>query len=350
MKKHKGLIIFLVILLSLALGAGGGYLYYQNGLKPVSDNSSEIIFTVEDDDTGDQVLARLAEKGMIRNEMVAKLYLRISKMDAFKAGDYKIDSKWTTPEIIEVLNNASLAIPRDKEVTFIEGWWARDFAKQLDENLDITADELLELWNNSSYVSSLANDYWFITPEIFQSEKVLLEGYLFPNTYRFLIKATGDEITRQILDHTKEVLDPYRSQIESSGFTIHELITLASIVQYEGRDAEDMPIIASVFYNRLANGWRLESSVTVCYALYNYSSWQDCEENVGMMSPYNTYVNDGLPPGPILNPGLVALDAVMNPADTNYFFFMADIHGDGAIHFAETWEEHAQNVEQYLGG
>ena len=126
-------------------------------------------------------------------------------------------------------------------------------------------------------------------------------------------------------------------------------MTFASVVQFESGKADEMPIIASVFHNRFETGMRMESSVTVCYALYDkFNDFMDCESNPKIDSPYNTYLNAGLPIGPVNNPGIDALNSVLHPAKTDYFYFIADVYGDSKLIPAKTYEEHLKNVQQYL--
>ena len=133
----------------------------------------------------------------------------------------------------------------------------------------------------------------------------------------------------------------------------YELMTLASIVEYEASTDEDMRLVAGVFMNRLEAGMKLQSSVTICYALYDFESWEECESasNNQNPSPYNTYVHEGLPPGPILNPSLRAIEATLDYTPSSYLFFIADVHGvvDGKVHYQTTYDEHVQDRLLLLG-
>ncbi|MCI6068302.1 MAG: endolytic transglycosylase MltG, partial [Galactobacillus timonensis] len=176
-------------------------------------------------------------------------------------------------------------------------------------------------------------------------------GYLFPNTYNFYPETDADTITRTLLNGQLTVYNELKDQMSASSLTVHQIYTLASIVQYEASTPEDMAKVAQVFYNRLAIDMPLQSSVTVCYAIdlnRDTDSWKACEVNSDYDSPYNTYLHTGLPPGPILNPGRDALNAVLNP-DTSmdgYYYFMADVT-TGKIYYAKTLEEHNANVKKY---
>ena len=139
-------------------------------------------------------------------------------------------------------------------------------------------------------------------------------------------------------------------KIKKSSLSIHEIYTLASIVQYESGKIDDMKKIAKVFYNRMKIGMPLQSSVTVCYALdiNKNDNWMACEVNPNYDSLYNTYKYQGLPPGPIQNPGEDAINAVLNPDSNDYLYFMADVYGDGTVYYAKTYAEHEANVNRFL--
>ena len=349
MKKRKTkLIIILSIVVLVLVVFGGAYGFYVSSLRPISSESHEVDFTIESGETSDSILSRLVDKKIIKNVLATKVYAKLSGNTGFKAGDFILDTSWSTKEIVQYLNDSTAAQAEQVTVTIVEGTWAKNIAAQMEEATNVSAADLLAAWNDSTYVSELAQDYWFITPEIYNSQKVILEGYLYPSTYNFFKETTVDAITRRFLDQTEKVLDEYKSEIESSSMSVHQIMTLASIIQFEGKNEEDMKLISGVFENRIAAGMKLQSSVTVCYALYDYSSWSDCEQNTNIQSDYNTYLVDGLPPGPILNPGLTAIKAALEPTASDYLYFMADVNGDGTIYFAKTYSEHLRNVEKYL--
>ncbi len=347
-KKKTKLIIILSIVVLVLVGVGGSYAFYVSSLSPVSSESHEIDFTIESGETSTSILSRLVEEKIIKNALATKVYAKISGNTDFKAGDFILDTSWSTKKIVQYLNDSSAAKAEQVTVTIVEGSWAKNIAAQMAEATNVSADDLLKAWNDSTYVSELARDYWFITPDIYNSQKVILEGYLYPSTYNFFKETTVDAITRRFLDQTEKVLDEYKSEIESSSMSVHQIMTLASIIQFEGKHEEDMKLISGVFENRIAAGMKLQSSVTVCYALYNYTSWSDCEQNTDIDSAYNTYQVEGLPPGPILNPGLTAIKAALEPTASDYLYFMADVNGDGTIYFAKTYAEHLRNVDKYL--
>ena len=194
-------------------------------------------------------------------------------------------------------------------------------------------------------------DYPFLTEEMFDTDvKCLLEGYLFPDTYEFFKSTTIDNVTKRLLDSMLAVYNEYKDGFDTSRYSIHELFTLASIVQRETGNTSDMAKVASVFYNRLDEGMQLQSSVTVCYALDIGlgEDWTKCEVIQDSSDPYNTYQVQGFPPGAICNPGKDAIKAVLYPEETDYFFFIGDVCGDGGTIFAKTYGEQLENQKEYL--
>lgn len=348
-----GRIFFLLFLIGL-LCVGLIYLKYQNAQKPVQKESEEVVFTVNYGDSLKAVTSQLEKENLIKDEKMAYYFAKFNHLDEVKAGDYTLNKNMTTKEIFEILNDSSQAIVNDTSVTIIEGDWAKDIAKKISAVTNVSADELLSLWSDETYIRSLIERYPFITEDVFNPNiRIPLEGYLAPNTYRFYQETTPTEVTEKILDQSLAVYQKYENEFKQSSYSIHELYTLASIIQYEAGKIEDMKMIAGVFYNRLNIDMPLQSSATVCYAIdldKENDDWIGCEVNGDFESPYNTYKYAGLPPGPIFNAGEDAFDAVLHPTDNDYYYFLADVYGDGAIHYARTLDEHLVNQEKYLGG
>ncbi len=348
LKTGNILTVFIGLILILA---GYIYLSYNSALKPVSKVSEEIVFTVNSGDSSKTVVNNLLSEGLIKNKNYTLFFIKQNKLTAIKAGDYVLDKSWSVEEIFTYINNASNAISDDQKITIIEGDWAKDIAGKVNNILGIDAQELLDLWNDENYIRSLMSDYPFITEEIFNKDiRVKLEGFLFPETYLLAKDSSKEDVTKKLLNQTLKVYQEFESQMQKHKLSIHELFTLASIVQYEASSVEDMKMIAGVFFNRIEKGMKLQSSVTVCYAIDKEKDddWTKCEVNPDFDSPYNTYKYSGLPPGPILNPGYAAIDAVLNPTPSKYLYFMADVYGDGKVYYAETYEEHSANVRKYL--
>ncbi|NCB33019.1 MAG: endolytic transglycosylase MltG [Erysipelotrichia bacterium] len=354
-KKKRKLNIGRLAILLLVLAAlcfGGLYLKYSNDLKAVQSTSEEVIFSVAEGSTAKTVTADLQKAGLVRNADSAYIFAKLKHYTDIKKGNYALDKSWDVKTILAELNNSNSAIVDASSVTIVEGDWAKDTANKIAAVTNVSSEELMNLWNDETFIRSVMEKYPFLTEDIFNSDvRVRLEGYLCPDTYLFYKETTAEDVTLKILDQSLNIYNQYAEQIKSSGYSISQIYTLASIVQYEASKTDDMKAIAGVFYNRLAIDMPLQSSVTVCYAIdidKQNDDWRNCEFNGNFESPYNTYKYNGLPPGPILNPGTDALNAVLNPDHNSYYYFMADVCGDGTVHYAETLEEHEANVKKYL--
>ena len=313
--------------------------------------SGETVYVVvESGDTLSDVTSTLVSHRLIGSKLVVELYARFQKITDFKAGIYKVDRGWDAKTLLTYLTDASNTQKNDIPLTIIPGDWAKDVAETIAEVTDFTPEEVLALWNDDAFLAELDAQFTVITPELLaiQNARVKLEGYLLPET--IFINPAWDlkQITQRILEQTEKVYTDHQALFDASDLSVHQLFTLASIVQFEASKESDMKMVAQVFYNRIAIDMRLQSSVTVCYALYTYTSWEDCESNHGLLHPYNTYQIDGLPPGPIDNPSKTALLATLQPTPNPYFFFIADVYGDGTVYYAKTYAEHLKNVEKYL--
>ncbi|MCI5774791.1 MAG: endolytic transglycosylase MltG [Erysipelotrichaceae bacterium] len=343
--------ILIIILVVFLLSAFGTYVYYHNSLKAMNKQHADITFTIEEGQSFKKVLANLEAEGLIKDKNTALIYAKFHDLTNIKMGTYVLNDQADVHKILTTLNSTTTALSNGVRLTFVEGDWAKHIALKISEGTNVSQDELLALWNDENYIRSLMDSYPFLTEDIFnQDARILLEGYLCPNTYEFDKETNADAITRKILDQTLVVYEKFKDQMATSSLSIHEIYTLASVVQYEASKVEDMKMIAQVFYNRLAQNMPLQSSVTVCYALdiEKDDDWFKCEANPNYDSPYNTYMYQGLPPGPILNPGEEAIAAVLNPQPNDYIYFMADVYGDGTVYYAKTYEEHQANVAKYL--
>ncbi|MDO4500616.1 MAG: endolytic transglycosylase MltG [Erysipelotrichaceae bacterium] len=350
MKKITKLLLTVVILLVIVLGFG--FLTVKANLKPQSTTSEEVEFVIEDNWYGRTTIKHLASEGIIKNADITYYVAKLNKTAMnFQAGTYIVDKAWDYKELFAYLCDGNNAIQNTVTLKFGEGMRVKDFAKTIGDNTTVTYDEILSYWNNEDAIRSLMPVYPFLTEEIFNEDvRYYLEGYLFPDTYEFYYKTSPFDITVKFLDRTLEIYNAYKNDFNNSEYSVHELFTLASIVQRESGNKADMDTIASVFYNRLDTGMQIQSSVTVCYALDIGlgGDWAKCEITQTTFDPYNTYQIIGLPPGPISAPGKDALDAVLNPADTEYFFFIGDVCGGGETIFAKTYAEQLENQARYL--
>ncbi len=351
MKKKQFTKIFISILIVLGLlGVGVSSFVYQL-TQPIATEQDVVAFEVTPGQSLRSVAEALKANDLVRSTTYVRYVANNNDLTAIKAGIFRLDRSWTVLEILETLNDGSKTVPDQVRVTLPEGFWAKDIAKRMSENTNVSAEELLDLWNNEAFVLEMIDRYSFLSAEVINPQvRVYLEGYLFPETYDFYASTTPRAITIRLLDQTQRVYNRNLQLFEQSELSVHDVFIFASIVQYEARELEDMRLIAGVFYNRLRINMPLQASPTVCYSLYEFESWLECERRTSIDSPYNTYVYRGLPVGPILNPSEMAITATLNPQPTDYLYFMADVYGDGTIYFAKTLAEHEANVNKYLRG
>ena len=295
------------------------------------------LFAIRPGESVVSISNRLEQAGLIRNASAFRAYLLWSGLDTIiQTGTYRLSPAQTGLDIAQMLKSTTLT-----EVTFtvLPGWRMEEIAAALPTSgLDITPEAFL-----AAAAAPVAS------PSLIPAG-ASAEGFLYPDTTILPRTTTADKLVSSLLQGfashlPAETLAAYASH----GLTLYQAVTLASIIQREAMVEDEMPLIASVFYNRLAIGMKLQTDPTVQYALgYNAAqgTWWTNPLSVGDMqidSPYNTYLYPGLPPGPICNPGLAALRAVANPAQTNYYFFQAKCDGSGLHNFAETFEQHQQN-------
>lgn len=287
------------------------------------------------------IARRLQEGGLIRSAEAFTNYLIYSGLDTtLQAGKYRLSPSLSAIEIARALQDAT---PREVTLTILEGWRLEEIAASLPTTgLEFSPEAFMQA------ASGRPNNFRFLD-QVPETQSV--EGLLFPGSYLLPREATAPEVVGMLLDQFRQHLTPeIREGFQHQGLNVYQAVILASIVEREAVVGDEMPLIASVFLNRLALGMPLEADSTVQYAL-GYQPDQDtwwknplAARDLEVDSPHNTYRNPGLPPGPIANPGLTALKAVAFPAQTDYLYFRASCDGSGEHRFAQTFEEHLQNA------
>lgn len=231
-------------------------------------------------------------------------------------------------------------------VTFPEGWTVKEIAEKLEENGVCGAKEFIDLVNNTSYLKTLSYSFFADIKEV-AKRPFILEGYIFPDTYEFYKQEGAEAALTRFLDNTEQKLTAeYKARAAQTGYTMDEIITIASIIQEEASEHQHMPGVSSVLHNRLEDEdyGMLQCDVTVHYI-------DECVRNSPYISAdpgvvteyYDTYECYGVPTGPICNPGIHAIEAALNPPETNYFYFVTD--EDWNYYYAKTYEEHQINCE-----
>jgi UPF0755 protein len=327
-------ILTLVLLATAALGAFV-YTTYQRAHEPYKGFSEdEIFYTVAPGASSSSIAEVLQEKGVIENSrlFLAVLWYR-GTTQRLQAGEYRFSEPASTVEVIDRLERGDVFY---LSVTIPEGLTLAETATLYEEKGLGDAEELRRVFRRSDLIASIDPEAWD------------LEGYLFPETYQLPRRPAAEDIAVAMVSRFKSVFDADRKRkAETLELSARELVTLASIVEKETGQADERPLIASVFWNRLNMGMPLQSDPTIIFALKlqeNYSG-NLRRTDLEMDSPYNTYLHRGLPPGPIASPGLEAIDAVLEPPDTKFLYFVSK--NDGSHHFSRTLREHNQAVRKY---
>jgi UPF0755 protein len=337
---------------ALELRLVGLYLRMQDQVvqTPAGADKSLRPFSIEQGETAMTVSTRLQEEGLISDADLFRLYMRYHGVDQrLAAGNFELSPDMPMPEIAERLQRPQI---EEIVVTVPEGMRAEEVADLLNVRGIMDGEAFLSMVRGGSATARALGDYPFV-PDGLTS----LEGYLFPDTYRLPARATPGDLIQRMLDNfgqrvNSEVLAP----ATQAGRGLSQVITMASIVEREARRADERPLIASVYWNRVSGacsaetgGAYLQADPTVQYAAGRPGEWwwkpPSVEAYQQVLSPYNTYLRPGLPPGPIASPGLSAIQAAADPATTQYCFFLA--MGDGSHVFASTLAEHQVNIARY---
>ena len=384
-KKSKLLIAIFGILFLLIGIITAVIIYIKINLKPTSAflngeicgngvTACEITpFVVDEGAYGKSTLDKLNQQGIIGDSDIVYYWNQILGGYTFYAGYYEIPHKINNvpvnlSQVLGWLSDPNNAHQDTVLIKFDEGDFARSFAYELAENVTLKENPtddvyekyqtIINYWNNESTIRGYMDEYPFITEEMFNSNcKVLLEGYLFPDTYEFFEYTDCDEITRRFLDRTLEIYDKYIDDFNNNKLSIHQLFTLASIVQWESGDVEDGMLVAGAFLNRMDNpefqgtGGKFQSTVTACYA---FDLTKDECDKVGdttkyteTYDEYNTYTIEGFPPGAVCCPNEDSIYSALNAnQDAGYYFFVADMCNGGTA-FARTYAQHQANMDRY---
>ncbi|MBQ6285464.1 MAG: endolytic transglycosylase MltG [Bacilli bacterium] len=342
----KKIIIFIVsIILVASIALVGAYFYCIN----YHGESEKVIINVKEGQTYSTLSSLLKEKDLIKSELAYKIYIKFKKPTNLEHGDYILNKHNNVSELIETLEKGSVNLQETKMVTFVEGKNMRYIINKITSEFSITESEILDKLKDTKYLDGLIDKYWFLTDDIKNSKIYYsLEGYLFPDTYEFYVNTSVEDIFRTMLNNMENKLEKYKEEVTSSKHTIHEMITLSSIIELEASSSDDRKGVAGVFYNRLKDGWSLGSDVTTYYAerIDNWSRDLKMSE-LKSCNSYNTRsscMNGKLPVGPICNPGIKSIEAAIEPTDHNYYYFVADKYGK--TYFSKTDGEHTSTVSR----
>lgn len=345
-------IVLIIVLILLLIGGIGGYTaynYVKSALEPLDPTSEEIIDVDIPIGSGlDSISATLEKNGVIKNAKIFKYYAKFNNESNFQAGQYSLTKAMTLDEIIKSLKTGKVYREPVFTLTVPEGLTLEQIGQVVEKKTGQSADDFFALVTSDEFVDKMMVKYPNLLSEEIKAENVryALEGYLYPATYPFYVENPSlEEIAETMIESTEKTVSTYYELLQSEEKSVHWLLTFASLLEEEATAKADREMIASVFYNRLNTGMPLQTDPTVLYALGSHKD-RVLFEDLEVDNPYNTYQNQGLPPGPIANAGKSSFDAALDPAKTDFFYFLADKTGEN--HFAKTYEQHLQNVDKYL--
>jgi len=324
----RGIFLAFILCILVAVLLSMGLAHYL--VRPSKPGGPDQIFVVREGATLREIAAGLEQSGIISSKTLVLLWSKLTGYGAhIKAGEYRLSSRMSPLEVLDMLNKGKV-IPYS--VTIPEGFNLSQIADVLERNGLADRGAFLALATDPDKVSQ------------YGLPGTTLEGYLYPDTYRFSRGHPMTSILDVMVKRFFEVIAPFEERITASGMTLHQIVTLASLIEKETGKGEERDVIASVFLNRLKKGMRLESDPTVIYGMADFNG-NLTKKDLNRSTPYNTYVIQGLPPGPIASPGREAIRAVLFPAQTDYLYFVSK--NDGTHHFSKTLDEHNRAVNAY---
>ncbi|MED4401026.1 endolytic transglycosylase MltG [Metabacillus fastidiosus] len=343
------LTIFIVLLIVFSGIIGGGYLYINSALKPVDpSNNKQITVSIPIGSSVSSIAKILKENGLIKDEKIFRYYVKFKNESGFQAGKYTFTKAMSFQDIINGLKDGKVTNQAIFQLTIPEGRQITEIAKIISNKTSYPEDEILKKLTDKKFIQSLQKEYPnILTDEIYGNNiKYALEGYLFPATYFYYEeKPTLEQIIDPMVEKTSKIVSKYYGELEPNNLTVHQFLTMASLIEEEATAKADREKISSVFYNRLDEEMPLQTDPTVLYALGKHKDrvlYKDLEVD----SPYNTYRNKGLPPGPIANAGEMSLTAALQPEQTDFLYFLATKEGE--VIFTKTLQEHNKEKAKHI--
>ena len=322
-------LLILVLIVCITIGASG-YMAYQNFLVPVAP-SQPVVLTIGNGSSLQRVARQLEQQGVIRSSLSLRLLARLNPQNSLiQAGTYRFSDPALPEQIMMRLVKGDV---EKVQLTIPEGFTQAQII-----------DRIVQLhYGHAEKLTSLAHDANFIKSLNISANS--LEGYLFPETYSFAPGIDEKNLLKMMVSQFwANISAELTKTAKQQGLNIHQLVTLASIIEKETGQKSEMPTISSVFHNRLKRNIPLQTDPTVIYGIPGFDG-NLTRKHLKTPGPYNTYLNRGLPPGPIANPGLAALQAAAHPEKTRYLYFVA--RGDGSHQFSRTLKEHNAAVRKY---
>ena len=342
---------FMIALLVIVL-VGGFFTwnYIKGETQPVDTAQTELVsFEIEQGASVKEVSKALEKEGIIRNSKLFNFYLKFKNVSGFKSGLYHVSKSMTLDEIIAELSGQGK--DKDQNATKVlirEGEQLTEIAKEVEKSTKYSAEDFMAKVQDEDFLRYLVQKFPKLLTQSYNGYQVkyVLEGYLFPATYDMNDSKTLQMLITEMVAKTDEVMSKYYDKILASDYTLQEIMALASLIEKEGTKLEDRKKISSVFHNRIKENMKLQTDVSVQYALGEHKeslSLSDLEVD----SPYNLYQNYGVGPGPYNSPSEDSIVAALEPEKTDYLYFLADIHTK-EIYYAKTYEEHLVLKAKYI--
>ena len=342
---------FMIALLVIVL-VGGFFTwnYIKGETQPVDTAQTELVsFEIEQGASVKEVSKALEKEGIIRNSKLFNFYLKFKNVSGFKSGLYHVSKSMTLDEIIAELSGQGK--DKDQNATKVlirEGEQLTEIAKEVEKSTKYSAEDFMAKVQDEDFLRYLVQKFPKLLTQSYNGYQVkyVLEGYLFPATYDMNDSKTLQMLITEMVAKTDEVMSKYYDNILASDYTLQEIMALASLIEKEGTKLEDRKKISSVFHNRIKENMKLQTDVSVQYALGEHKealSLSDLEVD----SPYNLYQNYGVGPGPYNSPSEDAIVAALEPEKTDYLYFLADIKTK-EIYYAKTYEEHLELKAKYI--
>lgn len=358
--------LFLITAIIIALLATGFfvYRYVDSAVRALDSTSTEYVTVEIPEGSGNKYIGQILEKaGVIKSATVFNYYTKFKNYSNFQSGYYNLQASMDLEEICKLLKQGGTAEPEEPslgKILVTEGYTIKQISEAVtkntaddDSSTPFTADDFLSVVQDESFISKMVEKYPKLLANLPSADEATyqLEGYLFPATYSYYEDTTMEDLVEQMISTMDSYMSSYYDTISEKGMTVNEVLTLASLVEKEGSTDDDRRNIASVFYNRLNANMALQSNIAILYAMGKLGEETtlsaDASIDTSIDSPYNVYTNTGLMPGPVDSPSLSAIEATVNPASTDYYYFVADVN-TGTVYYAETYEDHEANVEKYV--
>jgi len=365
-KRIVAVVMSLVVVFFLAT-CTFGFFWVKSSLEPINTEAKKTIqVEIPEGSSTKEIANILFENDLIKNATVFNYYSKIKSYNNYQSGFYNLSQSMSVDDLAKALQESGTPTAQEEpagKVLIVEGYTLTQIANSVtlnaktDDKTDktpFTSEEFLATVTNQEFIDRMVATY----PNLFASLPAAdsgviyrLEGYLFPAVYDYYDDATIENLVEQMISTTDARLQPYYEAIANKNLTVNEVLTLASLVEKEGSTDEDRRNIASVFFNRLNAEMPLQSNIAILYAQGKLGEEttlaEDTNIDTSIESPYNIYWRAGLMPGPVDSPSLSAIEAVLNANATDYYYFVADVT-TGTVYFANTIEEHDQNVATYV--